>query len=120
MDYKEIVEAELQAHDIALCPGCNIYGSHTRGRADSETRIIHLSASFATRTTLYRFLHEVGHLVKDQNGLPRWKREAEAEDYARLSFKQLGLSTPRRMVNSGNRYVSRMKSWGKAIKRGRK
>lgn len=122
MDYQEIVAAELIAHDIVLCTGCSNGLSHNRGWAYSDTREIHYSKKCATRATLYGFLHEVGHIVREHGKkckLPRWAKEQQAEEYAQDSFRQYGLTIPRTKRAHGTRYVSRMKRWGRNISRGR-
>lgn len=122
--YADIVEAELIANDIKLCTGCtNITGSHTRGRAQPDTRTIHFNKKMATRKTLLDFLHEVGHIVKGHGKsckLRRFEREEEAEAYAREGFKAYGLPIPRERAAQGRAYVARMKRFGDNVKAGRR
>jgi hypothetical protein len=118
MDYQEIVQAELLANDVALCTSCDVGRSHTRGFTFADDRIVHYSKKCSTRNTLYGFLHEIGHIVKGHWArlkLRRFIREEQAEEYARESFRMLGLVTPRKRVAMGNAYVARMKSFGDKI-----
>ena len=118
MDYQEIARAELMANDIKLCRGCDNGYSHNRGWSFTDTRTICLSALFATRTTLYKLLHEVGHIVSGHGRtckLRRYEKEAQAEEYARLSFLMLGIPCPRSRVAAGNAYISRRKRTGDRI-----
>lgn len=118
MDYQEIIKAELLAHDITVCAGCDNYHSHSRGFAIPDKREIHYNAKGSTRSTLYGFLHEIGHIVMGhgkQCPLRRYEREAQAEQYARDSFRDYGIPTPRKVVALGKRYVKRMKQWGRNI-----
>lgn len=119
--YREIVAAELAANNIELCTGCCNTSSHSRGFAEADKRVIHFNAKMATRGTLYGFLHEVGHIAKahgKSSKLRRYEREQEAEDYARESFRQLGLAVPRKQVVLGNAYVARFKRFGDNVRRG--
>lgn len=122
MENNEIVEGELTANNITLCTGCANGSSHSRGFATPDTRIIHFNKKMATRSSLYGFLHEVGHIVNchgKASKLHRWEEEQEAEDYARHSFKAYGIPVPRKMVAQGNAYVARMARWGRNIAAGR-
>ena len=65
IDPQEIVKAELMAHDIRVCTACGVYQSHSRGFAIPDKKEIHYSKKCSTRNTLYGFLHEVGHIVKN-------------------------------------------------------
>jgi hypothetical protein len=119
MDYSEIVAGELQLHDIKLCAGCATYHSHTRGFAVASTRTIHMNAKFARRSTLYGFLHEVGHIVSGHgpnSKLRRYQQEQEAEDYARQSMRAYGIAVPRCEVQKGDAYVARFKRMGDNVK----
>lgn len=124
IDYADIVAGELALHDIRLCGGCEEFSnSHNRGFAVPDERVIHYSAQMRTRSTLWGFLHEVGHIVRGHGKatkLKRYEREQEAEDYAREAFRAYGIPAPRKVVALGRRYVSRMKRWGKNIARGRR
>lgn len=116
--YQEIVEGELAANNIEICRSCCSRQSHDRGFADPDKRVIHYSAGMATRSTLYGFLHEVGHIVKGHgkaSKLRRYQREQEAEDYARDSFRVYGLAVPRKQVAMGNAYVARFKRFGDRV-----
>jgi hypothetical protein len=120
--YREMFEAELAAHDIAWCQGCERYNSHRRGFA-SQDRTIHFESKIGTRSTLYGGLHEVGHIVRDHFGKGRrrrWQEEQEAERYARTRMRELGVPIPRKDVQAGDAYVARMKRWGDRIAAGRR
>lgn len=119
MDYQEIIRAELITHDITVCESCELYNSHSRGFAIPDNRTIHYKAKGLTRSTLYGFLHEIGHIVMGHVkncGLRRYEREAQAEKYARDSFRDYGIPTPRKNVALGNAYVKRFKKFGDKIK----
>ena len=123
MDYQDIVAAELIAHNITLCTGCEDAGSHARGYALPDAREIHYSAKMATRATLHGFLHEVGHIIKGHgkaSKLKRWEQELEAEEYATTSMRIYGISVPRKTQTRGSSYVARMKRWGRNIAAGRR
>lgn len=123
IDYADIVAAELAAHDISLCTGCENGASHSRGFATPDSKTIHFDKQMATRGTLYGFLHEVGHVVRGHgkaSKLRRWQEEQQAEQYARESFQAYGLPVPRKQVALGNAYVKRMARWGRNIAAGRR
>lgn len=118
-DNQDIIKAELIANDITLCRGCDGYNSHSRGYAVPDKRTIHYSAKCVTRKTLYGFLHEIGHIVRGHGkkcSLRRYKKEAQAEDYARQSFRDYGIMASRKAVALGNAYVRRWKQFGDKIK----
>ena len=118
VDFTEIVLAELMANDVTLCRACSESG-HKRGFVlDAQPKVVHLDSEFRTRSTLHRFLHEMGHAVHDQKGMKRWEREEQAEAYARESMRQLGISVPRKVAARGRLYVGRMKRWGRNISAG--
>lgn len=122
MEYADIIKAELIAHDINLCTGCDSYNSHARGYATPDDRTIHCSAKGATRMTLCKFLHEIGHIVKGHGAkckLRRYEREEQAEAYAKQSMKDYGIPMPRKRARRSASYVNRMKRWGNNIARGR-
>lgn len=113
--YAEIVRAELMAHDIRLCRGCDFYNSHKRGFANRDTRTIHMSAEFATRSTLHGFLHEVGHIVNNTDDMRRYEREKAAEQYARRSLRIYGVRISRKVVQKADAYITRFKEIGDKI-----
>lgn len=120
---QEIIKAELMAHDINLCAGCESYSSHLRGYAVPDKRTIHYSAKGATRKTLYGFLHEIGHIVMGHgktSPLRRYEQEAQAEEYARRSLQEYGIAVPRAAVSLGNAYVRRWKQFGDKIKKSKR
>lgn len=130
MTYREIFWAELKAHRINLCLGCNLYNSHTRGfvtrdpimclgKVVDEHKTVHLRSSIATRKSLHRGLHEIGHLVNDERGQKRYEREAGANWYAERRMRELGIPVPRVTAAKGRQYVSRMKRWGRHISESR-
>lgn len=122
MENQEIIKAELIAHDVKVCQGCDRYHSHSRGFAVPDERTIHYSAKGSTRSTLYGFLHEIGHIIKGHgkaSKLRRYEREAEAEDYARKSLADYGIPVPRKRVVLGNAYIRRFKQFGDNVRWGR-
>ncbi len=120
MTYLEFFQAELDAHQITWCQGCLLYNSHRRGFACRGTNVVHLKSSLATRKSLHRGLHEIGHLVNDEKGLRRWECEEAANRYAATRMRELGIPVPRVTAAKGRRYVGRMKRWGKAISKSSK
>lgn len=120
---EDIIKAELIANEIDLCKGgCQHRRSHSRGFAVPDQRTIHYSKKCMTRSTLYGFLHEIGHIVMGhgkKNPLRSHQKEFQAEQYARRSFREYGITVPRKQVVMGNAYVARRKAFGDAIKRGR-
>ncbi len=118
--FAEIVLAELAANGLTLCRGCEHLG-HKRGFVlDSQPSVIHLDRECSTRSTLHRFLHEVGHAIHDKRRMKRWQREEQAERYATESMRQYGISVPRKVAGLGRAYVARMKRWGRNIAAGRR
>lgn len=120
MDNADIIKAELMAHDITLCK-CE--RPHSRAYAVPDRREIHVSKKGATRNTLATFLHEIGHVINNHGKackLRRFQREAEAEQYAKDSFRCYDIPYPRKRAGLSNRYVSRWKRIGDKIKRARR
>lgn len=123
MDYKDIIAGELMLHDVTLCTGCQSGDNHARGAAYADARVIHLSAKGATRSSLHRFLHEIGHVVLGHgkaSKLRRWEKEQQADGYATSSLRAYGIAVPRKVQRAGAAYVARMKRWGKNIAAGRR
>jgi len=121
MEFIEVFEAELMANDIALCRSCEHGRGHKRGFVIRGQRVVHLDRAIATRSTLHRALHEVGHVVNEEAEKKQksWEREAGAEKYATDTMRILGISVPRKVVARGVSYVARKKRHGQNIKRGR-
>lgn len=115
MKYQEIVYAELMANDVTLCRGCGMYNSHKRGFACRKTRVVHMDAAFATRSTLHGFLHEVGHIVNNTDDMRRFEKEAAAEEYARASLRMYGIPVSRKVVRMADAYVARFKRMGDRV-----
>ena len=115
-------EEELHRHAIAWCTGgCRFRGSHRRGFASPAT--IHLDAAIATRSTMYRGLHEVAHVVLghvSRRRGRRWQLEAQAEAWTQQRMRELGFEPPARCVAAGEAYVARMQRWGTAISRSKR
>ncbi|HSL09977.1 MAG TPA: hypothetical protein VLA82_01505 [Actinomycetota bacterium] len=114
-----IFEDEVARHGLTWCTGgCGSRSSHRRGFATAGT--VHLAASVATRSTLYRGLHEVAHVVLGHTSRrrgPRWRLEADAEAWTRARMSELGIVPPPTTVAAGDAYVARMQRWGAAISR---
>ena len=123
MELREVFEAELMANDILLCRGCEHGRSHKRGfvRFGQAVKVVHLDRAIATRSTLHRALHEIGHLVNEvaQKSMKSWEREEDAEKYATDTMRVLGIRVPRSVVAAGVSYVARKKRHGANIRRGR-
>jgi len=120
MNIKEILEAELLKHGIKWCRRCDSRASHKRGfvyNADKFT--IHLDSEVATRSTLHRALHEVGHCVNKEAGLRRYEQEANAERFATDTMRFYGVVVPRAVIYRGVAYVARKKRHGDNIKNAR-
>ncbi len=115
MTYLEIFQTELKARGFEWCQGCLLYNSHRRGFATPGTNVVHLKSAVATRRTLHRALHEIGHLVNDERGQKRWQKEEGANRFAENRMRELGIPVPRVAAGKGRAYVGRMKRWGKAI-----
>lgn len=116
---RDMFEAELALHGLQWCRDCHESG-HKRGFVlDAQPKVVHLDSQIATRASLHRGLHEIGHLVNDQGGMRRFQKEAQAEAWAGLRMRELGISVPRKVAAKGRRYVARMKNWGDKIKAGR-
>lgn len=119
MDLFEIAHQEVSSAGVTICACCAEPGSHKRGFAVKKTRTVHLARGYATRSTLHRLLHEIGHVVNDEAGMKRWEREAAANRYAAERMRAYGLSIPRKVTHSANAYVGRMARWGRNIAAGR-
>ena len=116
MNYKEMLQEELNRRGVCLCTGqCGAEG-HSRGFVyHNDRRVIHLDRAIATRSTLHRALHELGHIVYPADNLRRFEREAIAERFANDTMREWKIPVPRKAVQKGERYVSRMKRWGDNI-----
>ena len=121
MELREVFAAELQANDIALCRGCDQSRGHKRGFVIPGQRVVHLDRAVATRSTLHRALHEVGHVVnaEAEKGQRSFEREAGANRYADLTMRALGISIPRKIRASNAAYVQRKKRHGDRIRAAR-
>lgn len=120
MNLRDLFERELARHNILWCKRCDGGLSHRRGWASLyEERTIHLDSAVQTRSTLYRGLHEIGHLVRNQRGMRRHEKERQANEFAERRLRELGIPVPRNMANRSKEYVSRMKRWGRNISRAR-
>jgi hypothetical protein len=120
MNYKEAFEKVLADNDITWCKACELKGSHKRGFAFLNSKVIHLDRAISTRSTLYRGLHEVGHALDSTGAIRIYAREEIAENYVKQMFKELGIPLPRKQVVKGLRYIQRKKRHGDNIRRGRK
>ncbi len=119
--FKEIFEKELAKHNLNWCKGCDASLGHKRGFVlNNDKATIHLDRAIATRATLHRALHEVGHCVNDEKGQLRWQQESGAEEFANKTMKEYGISVPRKTKARGVSYVKRKKRHGDNIRRGRK
>ena len=121
MNYKEILEAELNKHGLSWCRGCAVNSSHKRGfvlHADKKT--IHYDSNVVTRNSLHRGLHEVGHCINDEKGLRRYECEANAEAYATDTMRAYNIPVPRKTVALGKSYVKRFKRFGDNIIKAKK
>jgi hypothetical protein len=118
MDFREVFEAELMANNIDLCRGCDHGRGHKRGFVLRGERVVHLDRAIATRSTLHRALHEVGHVLnaEAEKAQKSWEREAGAEKYATDTMRVLGISVPRKVVAAGVAYVARKKRHGANIR----
>jgi hypothetical protein len=120
--FTEVVTGELILHNIKLCAGCSAYNSHARGFACGATRTIHMNAKFATRSTLFGFLHEVGHIVDYQQFNKwcgrRWELEARATLYAINSMRAYDIPIPKGMIRSYRAYTARCKRHGQNVSQG--
>ncbi len=119
MTLLELFEAELQARGLRWCRGeCGERG-HKRGfvmKGDKLT--VHLDAAIATRSSLHRGLHEIGHCVNDERGLRRFEKEAQANAFAETRLRELGVPVPRSTARKGRAYVARFKRFGDAVAEG--
>jgi hypothetical protein len=117
MTLREIFETELDRFQLTWCTGpCRYRNSHRRGFATPG--VVHLDAAIGTRRTLYRGLHEIGHLALGHDrrrGRRRWQLEAEAEAWTQQRFADLGIEVPQASVDTGRAYIARMQRWGDRI-----
>ena len=121
--FKEIFESVAKQNHLTVCRSCGI-ANHKRGFVSfSNPNVVHIDREFATRSTLHRGLHEIGHALQfnKESGIVfkrRYEQEQFAEDYAKLKFKELGIRLPRELVASGRDYVARKKRHGDNIRLG--
>ena len=119
MTLRSLFEAELARFDVAWCGGpCAYRSSHRRGFATPGT--VHLDAKIGTRRSLYRGMHEIGHVVlghTKRGRRRRWELEAEAEAWAQERLAALGVELPEASVEAGRVYVARMRRWGDRVRR---
>ncbi|MEA2581401.1 MAG: hypothetical protein QOE83_2293 [Actinomycetota bacterium] len=119
MTLRQIFQSELDRYGVTWCPGpCRYRNSHRRGFATAGT--IHLDSKIGTRRSLYRGLHELGHVALGHDRRRpkrRWQVEAEAEAWAQERMAHLGVEAPAEVVEAGRAYVARMKRWGDNISR---
>ena len=119
--YKEILEEVLGKNNLNWCTGCDASRGHKRGFVlFKDKTTIHLDSKVATRSTLHRALHEVGHCVNDESGLRSFECESRAEKFANDTMKEYGISVPRKVKTRGVSYVKRKKRHGDNIRRGLK
>lgn len=120
MTLREVFEAELAAHGLRWCRECCARNNHDRGFVlDADPKTVHLNSEIATRSSLHRGLHEIGHAIHDQKGMRRFQKELQAETWATARMRELGISVPRKVASAGRSYVDRMKRWGDNIRKGR-
>ena len=119
MELHAIVHYELSANRVTLCAKCERAGSHHRGFADVENRVIHLDRGYATRSTVLRALHEIGHVVTYKPGMKRWEREQASQRWAVETMRKYHLPVPREAQRRARIYIARMARWGRNIAAGR-
>ena len=119
--FKEVFEKELSDRGLNWCKGCDNGRGHKRGFVlHSDRKTVHLDSEIATRKTLHRGLHEVGHCINDERGKKSFECEAMAEEFATKRMRELGIRVPRETVRRGQDYVARKRRHGQNIARGRK
>lgn len=118
--FKEIFENELKKRNLNWCHGCDNGRNHRRGFvANADLTTVHFESEVATRSTLHRGLHEVGHCVLNQKGMRAYECEAGAEKFANDIMRALGIRVPRKCVQAGIAYVARKKRHGDNIQKSR-
>lgn len=119
MTLRATFEAELARLAISWCTGgCRYRNSHRRGFATPDT--VHLDSKIGTRRSLYRGLHEIGHIALGharRGGKRRWQVEAEAEAWTQQRMRELDIEIPQIEVERGEAYIARMQRWGDNISR---
>jgi hypothetical protein len=118
--FKEIFEGQINKYCLKWCRACEIKSSHKRGFVLNKDKFtVHLDSEIATRKTLHRGLHEIGHCVNNESGLRSFERETGAEKFATDTMRELGIRVPRDTVQRGVAYVIRKKRHGDNINRGK-
>lgn len=118
--FREAFENQLSKYGLNWCRGCGNGRNHKRGYVmHSDRKTVHLDSEIATRKTLHRGLHEIGHCVNDERGLRSYECEAGAEAFATKTMRELGIRVPRETVRRGQDYVARKKRHGDRIKANR-
>jgi hypothetical protein len=120
MTYQEIAMLELKKNNVSLCTGQCGNGNHTRGFVRWNEPVIHLDRALATRSTLHRFFHELGHIINPMTNERRYIQEAAAERFASDKLREYGIPVPRKCIAQGRNYVARKKRHGDRIIQNRK
>jgi hypothetical protein len=107
--YLDTFKKELKAKRIKWCVGCPRGISHKRGWAQKPSMVVHLDSAIRTISTLYRGLHEIGHLVIRDIGVPFWEVEAAANAFAESRIRKLNIRLPQKVRNRWRRYVKRVR-----------
>ena len=116
MDYRSIAEAEAKRYGVFWCTGqCGSYRGHKRGFACKHEPIVHLASTISTRSTLHRFMHELGHTQDKDYSKRQYEREAYAESFASAKLREYGIPLPRKQIALGKRYIARKKRHGDRI-----
>ena len=118
MDRLEILHHELSVNNVTMCSDCDNGASHTRGFAVFSTRTIHMKGGWATRKSLFRALHEIGHIVTGDVGRS-WEQEMAATRWAIDAMRRHGVSIPKGTISEWNSYAERKKRHGDRIIAGR-
>lgn len=111
--YQQVGQSLLDKYSITLCPRsvCTCWG---RPHAHPESRKICKMDLPKGRSSLFEFLHEVGHIVHPQGGYKgdrnpaktRALAEYNATQWAITEMRALGYPVPLRQIKAYNRYVS--------------
>ena len=106
--YSSTVKRWCEEWDVRACPSCNHYRSHNRGYVEWGSRTVHYAAGGHTRSTLFTWAHEIGHVACAHNGrVPRYEEEYEATVFAVKLLRREDIPVPIEKLRRFRRYVLR-------------
>ncbi len=107
----DTVAGWLEEFGVRACYSCGTGKRHSRAFADPEiTGMIHCSEAGRTRSSLFTWAHELGHLRAPEGNrrtAHAYKSEYVATMFAVRLFQRDGIPVPQKVVDNYRRYVGR-------------